>query len=85
VHNYIELELELDEIKILKEGGGVNKETDDPDLPVLFIYKWDVIKELRDDMEGKEGLVDVLYELDEDINRKRKKFLREGSLEGTPE
>jgi len=84
-HNdIIELELDPDEIKILKEGGGVCKETDNSDLPVLFIYKWDVIRELQDDMEGEEGLVDVFYEPDGAINEKRKKYkLGEGCLEGT--
>jgi len=67
VHNYIELELDPDEIKVLKEGGALCKETDDPDLPVLFIYKWDVIRELQDDMEGKEGLADIVFDADKPI------------------
>jgi len=76
----IEIELDSGEIAVLKEGGGVNKETDNPDLPVLFIYKWDVIKEIQTDMEGKEGFIDVLYEADAVINEKRQKY--RGSLEG---
>jgi len=84
----IELELDSDEIKVLKEGGRVCKETDDPDLPVLFIYKWDIARELQDEMEAEEGLVDVLYEPDQAINVKRKKYKKmkvNGMIEGTSE
>lgn len=78
----ITVELDSAEIAILKEGGGVNKETDDAELPILFICKWDIAKGLLDDLDGEEGLINVLYEPDEDINVKRKKFKGEGLLEG---
>ena len=85
MNNTIELELDSDEIAILREGGAVCKETDNSDLPVLFIYKWDIAKELQNGLDEGENKVDVWYELDEDINRKRKRFQREGLLEGIPE
>lgn len=70
----IELELDSDEIAILKEGGAVCKETDDLELPVLFIYKWDIARELQDGLDEGEGKIDVLYEPDEAINEKRKRY-----------
>ena len=78
----ITLELDSSEVAVLKEGGGVNKETDDPTLPMLFICAWDIAKEMLDELDGEEGLINVLYEPDEDINRKRKKFKGKGLLEG---
>lgn len=81
------IELDSDEITVLKEGGTVCKETDNPDLPVLFIYKWDIAKEMQNGLDEREGLVDVLFEGNGTINRKLKKLKREGEecLEGTIE
>lgn len=76
------VELDSAEIAILKEDGAVNKETDDPELPVLFICKWDIAKEMLDGLDGEAGLINVLYEPDEAINEKRKRFKCTGLIEG---
>ena len=80
----ITLELDSDEITILKEGGAVCKETDNPNLPVLFIYKWDIAKEMQNGLDEREGLVDVSFEPNGTINKKLKKLKRQGHecLEG---
>ena len=77
MQDIIELELDSDEIAILKEGGAVCKETDNSDLPVLFIYKWDIAKEMQNGLDEGEGKIDILYEPNGAINEKRRKFKRQ--------
>ena len=80
----IAIDLDPEDIAILKKGRGVTKETDNLDLPVLFIYKWDIAKELQNGLDEREGLVDVVFEGNGTINKKLKKLKRQsnGCLEG---
>jgi len=60
----VEVELDSDDIEILKKGYGVTKETEHPDIPHILITKWSIGQEIEDALAEEENIKDVIFEPD---------------------
>jgi len=55
------IELDSDDIHILKKGYGVTKETEHPDVPHILITKWSVGKEIENAIAEEENIGDIIF------------------------
>ncbi len=68
--NEIIIELDEEDIEILKKGDGVVKEIEHPDMLQVLITKWDIGQEIEDTLAEEAGVGDMVFEPEKPIKVK---------------